>query len=320
VSARAWSRLIAKRLAGTLIVLMVVSLGVFTLLYLAPGSVEQTLLGTKPVTPETVAAVRAQYHLNEPFLAQYLRWLGGALQGNFGTSIRTGAVVSAMITARLPLTLELVAYGTALAVLIGLPLGVLGAVRRGSATDSTIVAVSVAGLSAPSFAVGLLLLLVFAVRLGWFPVYGVGDGALDQLWHLTLPALALAIGGIGLIVRFTRTALASSLDQDYITFARARGLPRRVVLGCAMRNSVIPVLTAIGLIVTSLIVATVLVEVVFALPGLGSLLVDSVTFKDIPVVQAIALLLTLLISVVNLVVDISYNLVDPRIQLEGSPR
>ncbi|GAA3210472.1 ABC transporter permease [Actinocorallia longicatena] len=307
-----------RRLGGTLVVLLLLSIGVFGLLYLAPGSVEQTLLGTRPASPETVAAIRAQYHLDDPVAVQYLRWLGGALTGDLGTSIRTGIPVTEAIGSRLPLTLELTAYGTLLAVLAGVPLGILGAVRRGRAADRISVTAAVAGMSAPPFAVGLVLLMVFAVYNPWFPVYGPGEGLGGRIAHLTLPAIALATGAAGLLVRFTRAALIRQLDQDYVVFARARGLPSRLVLWYALRNSLIPILTAAGLIVTSTLAGTVLVEVTFALPGLGSLLVDSVTFKDVPVVQALALLLTLLISVVNLLVDVGYTLADPRIRLGAS--
>jgi peptide/nickel transport system permease protein len=309
---------LARRLLGTLIVLGLLSIGVFGLLYLAPGSVEQTLQGNRPASPETLAALRARYHLDDPVVVQYLRWLGGVLQGDFGTSIRTGVPVTEAIGSRLPLTLGLILYGTLLATLIGLPLGVLGAFRRGRAADRAAVVTSVAGMSAPPFAVGLVLLMAFAVYLQWFPVYGEGEGLADRIRHLTLPAAALAVGSAGLLVRFTRAALIRELDQDYLVFARARGLPTRLIVGYALRNSLIPILTALGLILTSTLAGTVLVEVTFALPGLGTLLVDSVTFKDMPVVQALALLLTLLISAVNLLVDVGYALADPRIRFGAS--
>ncbi|GAB2866455.1 ABC transporter permease [Actinocorallia aurea] len=305
---------LARRALGTLAVLAILSIGVFCLLYLAPGSVERTLLGTRPASPEALAAIRARHHLDEPLVAQYLRWLGGVFQGDLGTSIRTGMPVTESIGSRLGLTLQLTAYGTFLAVLIGLPLGIVGAFRKGRAADRAAAVTAVAGMSAPPFAVGLVLLTAFAVYLQWFPVYGAGEGFTGRLVHLTLPAVALAIGAAGLLVRFTRTALVRELDQDYIVFARARGLSAPVIAGYALRNSLIPILTAIGLIVTSTLAGTVLIEVTFTLPGLGSLLVDSVTFKDMPVVQALALLLTLLISAVNLLVDVAYTVADPRIR------
>ncbi len=312
-----WGRFLLVRLTGTAVVVLLLSFGIFSLVYLSPGSVEQTLLGNRPVTDATRAAVRAEYHLDDPMLTQYARWITDAARGDFGTSIRSGADVVSLVSDRVPLSLGVTLFGSLLAVLIGLPLGVIAALRRGRLLDQAVVAGSVAGLSAPPFAVGLLLLVVFAVRLGWFPVYGSGEGFLDTAWHLTLPAIALGLAGAGLLVRFTRTALVHELEEDYVTFARARGLSDRQVLGYAVRNSLVPVLTATGLILTSTLVATVLVEVVFALPGLGSLLVDAVTFKDVPVVQAIALLLTLLIAVVNIIVDAAYVIADPRMRTGG---
>ncbi|MER7207833.1 ABC transporter permease [Streptosporangium sp. NPDC000239] len=314
---RGWGAFLARRLAGTAVVVALVSVGVFGLLYLAPGSVQQTLLGTRPATPETIAAIQARYHLDDPLPVRYLTWLGGALRGDLGVSIRTGSPVADMIGERLPLTLALTGYGTLLAVLVGVPLGVAGAVRRGRATDRFTVTAGVVGLSAPPFAVGLLLLVVFAAWLGWFPVYGTGEGLADRIWHLTLPAAALAVGAVGMLVRFSRAALIRELDQDYVVFARARGLGGAGVLAYALRNSLVPILTAAGLVVTGMLAGTVLVEVTFALPGLGSLLVDSVTFKDVPVVQALALLLTLLIAAVNLLVDVGYSLADPRVRIGG---
>ncbi len=307
-------RFLAGRLAGTSVIVLLLSFGIFSLVYLSPGSVEQTLLGNRPVTPETRAAVRAAYHLDDPFLSQYARWLGDALHGDFGTSIRTGASTLSMISDRLPVTAGVALLGTLVAVAVGLPLGVFAALRRGRFADQAVVAASVAGLSAPPFAVGLLLLVVLAVQTGLFPVYGVGTGFVDVLWHLALPAIALGIAGAGMLVRFTRTAVAHELEQDYVVFARARGLSPTRVVRYALRNSLVPVFTATGLILTSTVVATVLVEVVFALPGLGSLLVDSVEFKDVPVVQAIALLLTLVIAVINVAVDVAYLIADPRMR------
>lgn len=313
----AWARFVLIRLTGTAIVLVLLSFGIFSLIYLAPGSIEQTLLGTRPATPESRAAIRAAYHLNEPFIQQYGRWLGAALQGDFGTSIRSGSSVLSMISSRVGVTLQLAAFGTLLALVVGLPLGIWAALRRGRIADQAIVSASVAGLSAPPFAVGLVLLTVFAVHFGWFPVYAEGSGFADRIWHLTLPAVALAVAGIGLLVRFTRTALVRELGQDYVVFAQARGLSRGRTLRYALRNALVPVLTATGLILTSTLVGTVVVEVVFALPGLGTLLVDSVQFKDVPVVQGVALLLTLIIALINFVVDVAYAWADPRLSPVG---
>jgi peptide/nickel transport system permease protein len=318
VSARFWVIFLLRRLAASGVVVLVLTFGIFGLLYLAPGSIVLNLLGTRPVSPQTVAAIRAQYHLNEPFFLQYLHWLNGALHGDFGVSIQSDGRVLPSILARLPLTMEIVLYGSLIAIAVGIPLGIWAALRRGRVVDQVVTAGSVAAVCAPSFAVGLLFLLIFAVDLKWFPVYGTGQGFASTVWHITLPALALGLSSMGLIVRFTRAAMARELAQDYVVFAQARGLTRRQVTAYAFRNSLVPVLTASGLILTSTLSATVLVEATFALPGLGSLLVDSVTFKDIPVVQAVALLLTVLITAINLLVDVAYALVDPRILLTGS--
>lgn len=310
---RTWAAFVVRRVAATLVVVVLVSFGVFSLLQLSPGSVETTLLGTRPASPASLAAIREQYHLDDPFLVQYLRWAGDAVSGDLGTSIRSGEDVTGAIARPLPLTLQLAGLGAALAVLVGLPLGIAAALRRGRVTDRAIVTTSVVGVSTPPFAASLILLYVFAVWLDLFPVYGQGSGFVDRLRHLALPAVALALANLGLVVRVTRAAMIRELQKDYIVFAHGRGLSRWRTVRYALRNSLVPILTASGLILTSTLVGTVLVEVAFALPGLGMQLVDSVTFKDVPMVQAIALLLTLCISAINLLVDIAYVVVDPRV-------
>lgn len=317
---RAWAAFVARRLLATLAVVLIVSFGVFSLLHISPGSVEQTLLGNRPASPESLAAIRAQYHLDDPLLVQYGRWLGGLAQGDLGTSIRSGEDVTSAVWRPLPLTLQLTALGSVITLIIGLPLGVIAALRHGRATDRGIVAASIAGVSTPPFAAALILLYAFAVETDWFPVYGAGDGVVDRLHHLALPAIALALANIGLMVRVTRAAMIRELGQDYIVFAAGRGLSRWMTIRYALRNSLVPILTASGLIVTSTLVGTVLVEVAFALPGTGTQLVSAVTFKDVPVVQAIALLLTAAIGIINLTVDAAYALIDPRLAQPGSRR
>lgn len=315
---RAWATFVASRLLATCAVVLIVSFGVFSLLHLSPGSVEQTLLGNRPASPESVAAIRAQYHLDEPLLVQYGRWLTGAAQGDFGTSIRSGEDVTTAVWRPLPLTFQLTVLGSMLTLLVGLPLGVIAALRHGRATDRGIVTASIAGVSTPPFAAALILLYVFAVQTDWFPVYGEGSGFVDRLHHLVLPAIALALANIGLMARVTRATMIRELGQDYVVFASGRGLSRSMTIRYALRNSLVPILTASGLIITSTLVGTVLVEVAFALPGLGTQLVSAVTFKDVPVVQAIALLLTVSIGLVNLVVDAAYAMIDPRLARPGT--
>ncbi|MDX6629734.1 MAG: peptide/nickel transport system permease protein [Gaiellales bacterium] len=315
MSARALTFFIVRRLAALVVLLVIISFGVFTLLYLAPGSVEDILRGTRPSTPETTRAIREQYHLNDSFLMQYWIWAKDAAQLNFGSSIRTSEPVLDGIRSRASLSAYLGIYAFAIVMLLGVPLGALAAVRKRSPVDRGIVGLGVVGVSAPAFATGIFLLYLFAVRLSWFPAYGQGSGFANRIWHLTLPAVALALTGMALVIKLTRAAMINALDQDYVVFARARGIPRRrVLVTYAFRNALVPVVTAAGLILGYLLTGAVLVEVTFALPGVGALLVDSVTFKDVPMVQGVALLVAAVIILINLLTDILYLFVDPRVR------
>lgn len=306
---------IGRRLIALVLLLAIISIGVFSLLHLAPGSAEDALLGGRVASEQTRADIRDRYALDEPFLTQYAIWVRGAVTLDFGDSIRTGEPVMTAITDRGQLTLELGTYGFVVAVVMGVGLGILAAVRNRKPLDRAVVSFSVFGASAPPFVTGVFLLYVFAVWLGWFPAFGQGEGLVDRLWHLTLPALTLASGGAALLIRFTRAGMITALDQDYVTFARARGVPeRRVLLKYALRNALIPVVTAATLLLGFMLTGAVLIEVTFALPGLGALLVDSVAFKDVPMVQALALLLAAAAILANLLTDVLYLFVDPRIR------
>lgn len=311
--------LVARRMAIALAILALVSFATFSLLYLAPGSAEQALIGPRPATPQLIASLRHQFHLDEPFLVQYLDYVKGIAHLDFGTSVRTGEPVGDMVRQAAPVTVFLALYAFVLTVVVGVALGVFAALRNRTAADRGIVGLSVVGISAPAFASGFLLMYVFAVVLGWFPAVGSGGGFSDRLTHLTLPAVALAISGAALVVKLTRTAVIGALEQDYVTFARARGLSQRhVVLAYALRNALIPIVTASGAILAGLLTGTVLVEVTFGISGLGSLMIDSVNSKDVPVMQAIAMLFAIAIVLVNLLVDVCFIAVDPRIRLGGS--
>jgi peptide/nickel transport system permease protein len=220
-----------------------------------------------------------------------------------------------MIGDRLPLTVFLGVYGSLVALGIGIPLGILAAFTRGSEIDRGVVTLGVVGVSAPAFATGIFLLYVFGVMLGWFPIFGQGEGFLDRAWHLTLPAVALGISVMGLVVKITRASMLEELQKDYVAFARARGLGRRrTTMAYVLRNALIPVVTAAGLIVVGLLTGAVLVEVTFGLPGLGSLLVSAVTQRDIPVIQGIVLILAVFVVLMHVVIDVLYTLIDPRIR------
>ena len=306
---------VLRRLLVAIPLLLLISLGVFALVNLAPGDPARSLLGSRQSSPETLAAIREQYHLDDPFVVQYLIWLRQVFVWDLGRSIQGSELVTAMILQRLPLTIFLGLYGSLVALGLGIPLGILAAYRHGSEVDRGVVTLGVIGVSAPAFATGIFLLYVFGVYLGWFPIFGQGEGLIDQVWHLTLPAIALGFTVMGLVIKITRASMIEELQKDYVAFARARGLTsRRITTSYVLRNALIPVVTAAGLIVVGLLTGAVLVEVTFGLPGLGSLLVTSVTQRDLPVIQGIVLILAIFIVLMHIGIDVLYTLIDPRIR------
>lgn len=296
--------------------LLTASFVVFGAMYLAPGNPASFLLAGRSTSPEALASINAQYHLDDPFLMRYLRWLGDILQGDFGRSITYRTDVSRLLADRLPTTLLLIVMSLAVVVTVGLLLGRIAAVR-GGATDSAILVTTTFAVGTPSFVAAVLLQGLFAVNLGWFPSSGAGDGGLgDMLWHLTLPSIALALYLIGMLARVTRSAMLEALDSDHVTVARSRGVPeRQVIKRHVFRNSLGTVLTTGGLIVSTLLVCTILVETAFSIGGIGQLLELSTTTKDFPTVQAISLIIVALFMIVNLIVDLLLPLVDPRVTL-----
>jgi len=309
------ARFLARRLGELVATLLVASFLVYSAVYLAPGKPETFLLGGRAAAPETLAAIRAQYHLDDPLAEQYLTWLGNALTGDFGRSVQYRSDVSSLVAARLPTTLFLIVMSMVLVAVVGLLLGWLGAVR-GGATDSAVLVGTSIGVATPSFVVAIVLLWLFSVRLGWFPTLGGGHGPIDRLHHLALPAIALASPFIGVLARVTRAAMLDQLRQEHVTVARSRGVPERALIRRhVFRNALGPVVTMSGLTVSGLVVCTVLVESAFGLDGLGEFLAKSVTVKDFPVVQAVSLLIVALFVLVNLVVDLVYPLVDPTVAL-----
>lgn len=311
---RVLARTLGIRILGVLAILLVISFLTFSLVYLAPGDIVKNLLGNRPTSPEAVAAIRAQYNLDDPFLMRYFDWIINALRGDFGESIRLQQPVTTVLSARLGYTFALMSLSFIVALIVAIPMGVLSAEREGRASDRIASTLSLIGLSAPSFALAILLLYLFAMLIPIFPAYGGGSGGLDTLWHLTLPAVALAAGIGAILMRMTRAAVLRELQSDAITFARARGLPERDIRVIALRAAAIPIVTSAGLILTFIVGGTIIVETVFALPGIGSLLQEAVLFKDIPVVQAITLLVAALIATITIVVDMSYLLFDPRVR------
>jgi peptide/nickel transport system permease protein len=309
-------RLILERLAVAIPLLLIISLGVFALVHLAPGDPVRALLGTRPSDPATLAALRDKYHLNDPFIVQYGKWLWQVLQGDLGRSINGNRLVLNAIKERADVTVFLSLIGTAIVLVFGVLLGMIAALRRGTRLDRSMVMFGVFGISSPAFVTGIFLLYFFGVVLGWFPTFGAGrSGFGDRLWHLTLPALALALSVMAIVVKITRASMIEELDRDYVTFARARGLSAaRIIFGYVLRNALIPVVTAAGLVVVGLLASAIYVEVTFALPGLGSLTVDAVQKRDIPLIQGTTLVFSCFVVLINLAIDIVYTLIDPRIR------
>lgn len=305
-------RFVALRLLGVALILFLISFFTFSLMYLAPGDLVKNLIGNRPATPETIAQIRALYHLDEPFINQYLLWLSNALRGDFGVSIRLNEPVAQVIGARFGLTALLSMLAFAFAVVISLSLGVASALKANSKLDKAITLFGLIGLSAPSFVVGLAVLMIFAYYIPIFPVYGIGSGFADLIYHLVLPSFTLSIGLVAYLMRITRAAMIRELASDYITFAKSRGLSRNRIIRIALRNASIPIATSAGLLLTYLVGGTILVETIFSLPGIGLLMEEAVLFKDIPVVQGLTLLVAFVIGVVTLLVDVSYRYLDPR--------
>ncbi|SMD19366.1 ABC transporter permease [Kibdelosporangium aridum] len=303
-----------RRFGGLVLTLVISSFVIFAGMYAAPGDPVTFLIGNpENLTPDRIAAVRAEYHLDQPFLAQYALWATGVLRGDLGTSMFYQQPVSDLLSSRLPMTLTLVAMASVLFILIGVGLGVLSALRRGTVVDSAVTGFTTFINSVPNFVIGLVLVAIFAVQLRWFPVAGDGEGFADRLYHLTLPAISLALGSIALISRVTRQTMVEQQSLDHVEAARSYGLStRQIVLRHVLRNSLGPVVTMCGLVVAGMLAGTVVIESVFGLNGLGGLLVEAINTHDFPVVQAILLYMVIGYMVVTILVDLAYPLLDPR--------
>lgn len=285
------------------------------------------LLG-QDATPEQIRNLRADLGLDQPVVVQFWHFLVNAVQGEFGISLRQGAKVSRLIAERLPATVELAMVAALLALLLGIPMGVYAALKRGTFVSQLFMTVSLLGVSLPTFLIGILLILAFAVNLGWFPSFGRGDVVQLGWWstglltakgwhHIVLPALTLAIFQLTLIMRLVRAEMLEVLRTDYIKFARARGLSNRAVhFGHALKNTLVPVMTITGLQLGGLIAFAIITETVFQWPGMGLLFIQAVTFADVPVMAAYLCLIALIFVVINLVVDLLYFAVDPRLRIE----
>ncbi|MFJ1754676.1 ABC transporter permease [Kitasatospora sp. NPDC088134] len=307
------ARYLLGRVLGLVAVLLVTSFLVFSAVHLAPGDPVSFLLKGHPATPEARAAIAAQYHLDDPFLVQYGKWLGGALHGDFGRSVQFRQDVGELIGSRLPGTALLIGYAAVLVCLGGTLVGAAAALRPGPLDRLVLIGTGIA-TATPPFVTAIALVSLFAVRLGWFPGPGSqGTGLADRLHHLTLPAFALAVTLAGLLARVTRSAMLDELGRDHVEAARSRGVPeRQVIRRHVLRGALGPVVTVGGTTLAGLLVSTSVVETAFNTTGVGSLLVQSVGAKDLPVVQAVTLLTVLCFGLVNLAVDLLGPLIDPR--------
>jgi peptide/nickel transport system permease protein len=316
---------VLRRLIQAVIVMVSVAFIAF-LLFQYVGDPVVFLLG-QDATPAQIRALRADLGLDQPFAVQFWHFLLNAVQGEFGLSLRQGAKVSRLIAERFPATLELALVAALMALVIGIPMGVYAALRRGSFMSQLFMTISLLGVSLPTFLIGILLILVFAVGLGWFPSFGRGETVQLGWWttglltakgwhHITLPAITLAVFQLTLIMRLVRAEMLEVLRTDYIKFARARGLSSRAIhFGHALKNTLVPVMTITGLQLGGLIAFAIITETVFQWPGMGLLFIQAVTFADVPVMAAYLCLIALIFVVINLVVDLLYFVVDPRLRV-----
>lgn len=310
-------RLLLHRVGGLLTTLLLSSVVIFGSLYLAPGSPENVLFGSRAPSAAARAAVRHQLHLDQPLPVRYWDWLTGVLRGDLGNSMVTGQSVADRVGTGLGTTLLLVALSMVIVVLLGLGIGTLAALRPGR-VDAAASAATSLSVTIPPFVASTVLISVFAVRFGWFPSSGVQPGLLGNLRGLVLPACALSLVSCGFLAQVTRNALREQLSREHVQTAVVRGLPRRVVLrDHVFRNALPPIITAVGLLTAGLFASTLVVESAFAVPGIGRLTIQSVAQKDFPVVQAVALLLVAAFVVCNAVSDLIQALIDPRLRTVG---
>jgi len=308
---------IFRRVLATLPVMAIVALFVFSLLYIAPGDPAAVIAGDQ-ASPADVERIRQNLGLDRPFLVQFGTWLWQILHGDLGTSIFTNLPVAALIAQRIEPTLSLMAITLVLTILVAVPLGVVAAWKAGSWMDRAIMAFAVFAFSLPVFVVGYVLAYVFALEFEWLPVQGytpLAVGFWPWLQNLILPSVALGSVYIALVARITRASMLDVLQQDYIRTARAKGMGQGSILFVhALKNAAVPIVTVIGIGIALLIGGAVVTESVFAIPGLGRLTVDAILRRDYPVIQGIVLMFSFLYTLVNLVVDLTYTLIDPRIR------
>ncbi len=314
---------IVRRLLVSIPTILAVTVVVFLLANLMPGNAVLAMLSTDSPAPEELIKLRqGQLGLDQPVPVQYVRWLSNVAQGNLGRSFQYGDSVSTMIAQRIPATLELMMVTLIISIFLGVALGTISALRQYSSLDYGLTFVGFAGISIPDFFMGMILIFVFALRLGWFPTSGMVTAGsefslADNLRHIILPALALALVRTAVFMRYTRASVLEVAKNDYVRTAQAKGLQRQLIIGRhILRNGLIPVITVIGLNMAALFAGSVIIETIFQWPGIGMMFINAVAVRDSPVIMGYVLLTTIFVLLVNLVTDITYSWVDPRIRYE----
>ncbi len=310
-----------RRLASAIPILVIVSLLTFGMMHMIPGDPASAIAGLS-ATPEQIRQLRHDLGLDDPFIVQLVKWYGGLLHGDLGRSLLMGQPVVNVMLFRLPVTIALSLYALVLTVLFGLIAGIFAALRHNTWIDQVAMVFAMFGISVPNFWLGLLMIIFFAVWLGWLPTGGYiafSDDPIGWLRTSTMPAISLALLQVGLLARITRSTMLEVLRQDYIRTARAKGLPRRlVVMKHALANALIPITTVVGIIISLSISGAVVTETLFSIPGVGQLLTQAVLNRDYPLVQGGLLMVTALLVLVNVLVDVSYALLDPRVRYESA--
>lgn len=315
--------LIARRLLLLIPTLLLVTFGVFMLTALVPGDAATTLAGGETATPERIEQVREELGLNEPFVVQYLDWLGDAVRLDFGNSLVTGISVSDEITTRLPVTLSIVVAAMVIGIVLGVPAGIIAGARRGGLVDRFLLAVTSLGLSIPNFVLAMVLVNYFAISLGWFDAIGFTrltgpDGLQVTEWlkSLTLPAVALGVGMAARLARQVRAGVVDTLGAPYVRTAWAKGAgPARVVTRHVFKNAAIPTVTVLGLLIGGMIGGTVIIEAIFIIPGIGDYMVKSILNTDVPVIQGVTVMFVIAFAIINLVTDVLYGWLNPKVQM-----
>ncbi|WP_196776888.1 ABC transporter permease [Haloechinothrix halophila] len=314
------TRLLLRRLGQAAVTLLIASVLIFGALAMAPGDPAASLAGGTLPSPDALAMIRAQYHLDEPWPQQYLRWLAGAMTGDFGQSMVFRADVSALLSSRLGNTALLIGYAGSMIVVIGVGLGVVAALR-GHRVRTIVTVLTTVAMGAPTFVVAIALIWLFSTQLDWFPIYGSGEGLFGKLEHLTLPAIALSLSFTAYVAHVTRVAVAAERDAEHVDTARSRGIPGPLIVRRhILRNAGAPILTVSGLSIAGLFAGTAVAEQAFGVNGLGSLLVEAAAKQDMAVVQATSLLMVTAFVLVNTLVDLVNVAIDPRAVAEGSAR